>query len=1781
MEEVNNEKLVWSIIDKYFTDNPESFVSHHLESYNDFFGSGLQRIFKEKNPIKIRKDQDPKTHEFNIQCNIFLGGKDGTKIYYGKPIIYDENRDHFMFPNEARLRNMSYGITIHYDVEVEFILTSSLDQVKTETVKFFPKIFLGRFPIMLQSDLCILKGLDRMARFELGECKNDYGGYFIIDGKEKCIISQEKFGDNMLYVRDMGNDLYSHSAEIRSVSEDASKPTRTLAVRIVSPTTTLTNQQIVVSVPNVRKPVPLFILMRALGVESDKEIIEYCLLDLKKNANYIDLFIPSIHDAGHIFTQEIALKYIATMTKGKTIAHTLEVLSDYFLPHMGEMNFNEKAYFIGYMVNQLLRVYMKNEKATDRDSFLFKRIETSGELIYGLFKEYYSLQQREIYRKIDKKYYFHQGAFQNDFIGNISINMKEFFADRVVEKGFRKAFKGNWGSEEHTKRIGVVQTLNRLSYNSFLSQLRKTSLPLDSSAKLFGPRYLHSSQWGIIDPLDTPDGDYVGLHKHMSIVARITTGSSGVPIIKWLRKQCQMRLLSECSPYYISSMCRVMVNGRWAGVIASPVFTVSLFKDYRRSALIPIFFSIQWDIANNTIFIYTDGGRLCRPIFYIEDGTPSYQKKHILESLEKGNYSWLQLITGFAAKKENAGFNYNSGKIYDTVAELYSANDLNDLKESKAIIEYLDTSETETTLIAINMDSAYKREKPYTHMEIHPSLLLGIMGNQIVLPENNQLPREVFSCGQAKQAVSLYHTNFPTRIDKMGVILNYGQVPLVKTRYLEYINKEQNPCGENTIVAIMCFNGYNVEDSILFNEGAIKRGLFRTTYFSMYESHEENSKVGDTQINSHFANIESEVGVVGLKPGFDYSELDEYGLIRENTPLDDKKVVIGKVVSNLAKPGESIDASSFPKKGQTGFVDKTFITEGEQGFRIAKVRVRDERSPSIGDKFASRCGQKGTVGIIIPEEDMPFTADGIRPDIIINPHAIPSRMTIGQLIESLMGKACGLYGAFGDCTAFVNNGSKHEIFGKVLTDMGYHSSGTEILYNGQTGEQVESNIYIGPTYYMRLKHMVKDKINYRAQGPRTVLTRQTVQGRANDGGLRVGEMERDCLISHGITNFLQESMLTRGDEYFMAVCNKSGTIAIYNESYNLFMSPFVDGPIKFKGTVSADLNIENVSKHGRDFSVLRIPYAFKLLMQELQTMNIQMRIITDDNIDQMTTMTFSNNIDKLTGKSIDLNLKESAIDVSQAGEEEEEVELPSTIVRDEPVGYKSFNKLVATEFLKFKLPSGLPVPSVLDTVESIEINPEDPYMVIDKKVANASKPLDSLSKPDYMYYSDILDLYNGLKRKFIQNYGFPFATNAALKMYEMIYEMKLIDCSKDVNVFCDAELPGAFIVSINHYIKTICQSKPNFDWVGSSYYPAAAAKVGDITILGDNYGLYEKNRQNWLMGPAPNALAPGQENTTGDLTSVKELNTLVDAIHVRFSTGATLATGDAGIDVSEDYSKQESMTALLNYGQILAAILSLAPGGHLMTKQFMFNYPFSRSVIALVGFLFEEAYITKPLTSRPANSEVYIVGKNFKGISKEMTTSLLDRLASYASNGISPCDGSPLFDPATYKEIDAVILQAAEKIHGDQQVSFLREIETVIKRKPKIVPADTEQVKERVEKVWLSSFPILKIRPEDSLPNKKQNQRYQYQHSQNQQKTMPATVKPFYAETPIIVEDETPIIVEEEPAIIDEGAAAVLTLVKKSETDLPVKSILTDIAEEEKEGDEEERGEIKTKSVKL
>lgn len=1269
-----NETIPWNIIDKLFSDNPNVLVAHHIDSYNEFMLNGICQIFREHNPIVFQKEKDQKTDTFRNVSRFYLGGKNGDKIYYGKPVIYDEtgttSRVHYMYPNEARLRNMTYGVTIHYDVDVEFdnVVTTEeegggegggeggegeegggegkmVSKEKMVTITL-PQILLGKFPIMVYSNLCILTGLPKDVAYNLGEDKNDHGGYFIIDGKEKIIVSQEIFADNMLYVQTRSpDDKYSHSVEIRTVSEDTSKPERKLRVYMVAPTPRYTNGQIVVEIPNVKRPIPLFILMRALGVISDYDIIETCLLNMSENRDLIDLFRPSVHDANKIFTQRAAIEYIGVFIKGKSVIQAQHILTNFFLPQIGELNFQSKAFFLGYMVNKLVRVKANIDNPIDRDSLKFKRIKISGKLIHSLFNEYYAQQIKRIRTLLDFKYNYNSAILSERFT-DIVKEYEDIFKDRIVEEGLRRAFKGDWGGSEFTKQAGIVQDLNRLSYNSAISHLRKVNLPLDASAKVIKPRLLHGSQWSLMDPVDVPDD---GLQKHFAISAHITNGCNGSDMTRWLLKEPDINLLAlEKYPKdFLYYQTKVFVNGAWIGVVSDPELVVDRIKTCRRLSFIPVHISCSWDIQFREIQIFTDGGRACRPVYYYNNDKKAFAfqaNKTVLKLLKERKFTWNELVGGFGVKRINYNEFYNTDdmtnimKLYDNLPEGVT---FERMASRMAVLEYIDASEENNALFAFRPDDKVRYgSAQFTHSDIHPSLIFGVMGNLISFPENNQLPRNTFSCSQSKQAVSMYNTSFLQRFDKMGVVLNAGQIPLVKTRYLRYFNNEQNPYGQNAIVAIMCYNGYNVEDSILFNEGSIKRGLFRTSYYNMYETREDSKQSSGERVDSRVVNMndyqqKNAVVNAGRGEGYDYSNLDTNGLIIENTMVTEKSVLIGQVVTNSKNPGRVVDASVRPKKGQIGYVDKTYITEAanpEIPSRIAKVRIREDRAPNIGDKFASRCGQKGTVGLIIPEKDMPFTADGVRPDLIVNPHAFPSRMTIGQFVETIMAKACVVYGAFGDCTAFVNLGNKQATFGRMLQKENYSSTGTQILYNGSTGEQIESEIFIGPTYYMRLKHMVKDKINFRARGPNTNLTRQPVQGRANDGGLRIGEMERDGVIAHGATRFLQESMLVRGDNYYMAICNKTGMTAIYNPDSDVFMSPMADGPIQFNDALTDNPKLVNITRFGRSFSVVQIPYSLKLLIQELQTMNCVMRIITEDNIDQIESMSFSNNYKILSGK---------------------------------------------------------------------------------------------------------------------------------------------------------------------------------------------------------------------------------------------------------------------------------------------------------------------------------------------------------------------------------------------------------------------------------------------------------------------------------------------------------------------------------------------------------------------
>ena len=1200
MDESKIEELSLKYIDKYFNEN--TLVDHQIKSCNAFYKKDIKEIFRDLNPIKYSTNLDTDDQEDAYKINIYIGGKNVEKLYFNSPMIVEDQKRH-LFPNECRLKNITYATTIHYEIDVEFMIYNKALGKYVTFQKSFPendKYELGSFPIMLKSDLCILKSLNKDIAYQLGECRHDYGGYFIIDGKEKVIIPQEKFGDNLIYIRTLKDDKHDFSVEIRSVSEDNSKPKRTFAIR-----RDINSHNFVVDIPNVRMPIPLFIVMRALGIISDKEICKCILSDLDHNETYLELLRPSINDAGTFYTQLACLEYISCFLKLENINEVHNILTNYLLPHVGEMNYFSKALYLGYMVFETLKVIQGESQMTDRDNYMFKRVENTGTLLKNLFTEYANIMYKEIHLVLEKDVYYNKDLYddldrdEQNFDPSKS-NMVQLIKDSVfnetyIANGFKKAFKGDWGAHAHTKRLGALQDLNRLSYNSFLSHLRKVNIEMDSSSKIVGPHLLHGTQYGYLDPVDTPDGGNVGLHKHMSIMCKITDTIQYKPLYDFMHKYFNVHKLEECSYETIHKKFRLFINGRWVGMVdihdeQDPLKFKNDFIMYRRLGILHYSISINIQFKDKMIFIFSDEGRLLRPLMYF------HNEKLMMAPYDR-DFTWKRLI---------------HSDIKQT--PFVVPTDLQDDKSHYCYLEYIDPSETNMCYIAMTYT---KSTLQHTHLEIHPSLMFGIMGNQIIYPENNQLPRNLFSCGQSKQGVSLYHSNFINRIDKMGIVLNYGQKPIVRSRYFNYIHEEQHPYGENVIVAIMCHTSYNVEDAILINESAVKRGLFKTTYYNMYETMDEITQAGKNE--KRIDQVSKYELARDTKPGYNYNKLDERGLIEENTLMDDKTVVIGKV--NMIN-NEIYDSSILPKKGQLGYVDKTFIYDND-GRKLAKVRIREDRAPTIGDKFCSRCGQKGTIGNLIPEENMPFTKSGLKPDIIVNPHALPSRMTIGQLIETILAKLCCVNGMSADSTAFLNKGPKHEEIGNHLNKLGYQSEGNEILYNGLTGEQITSEIFMGPTYYMRLKHMVKDKINYRATGQRDLLTRQTNHGRANDGGLRIGEMERDGVISHGMSGFLKDSMMKRGDEYKMAICNQSGTIGLYHKQQNYFYSLLADGPIEYELTEET-AKPTLITKYGKEFSIVDIPYSFKLLMQELTSINVQMRLITSDNINALSNIRLVN-----------------------------------------------------------------------------------------------------------------------------------------------------------------------------------------------------------------------------------------------------------------------------------------------------------------------------------------------------------------------------------------------------------------------------------------------------------------------------------------------------------------------------------------------------------------------------
>jgi len=1191
---VDLEKDCWPIMDSHFKEyGTDSLVKHQLDSFNDFMSNKIPDIISQVNPLVVYHEFLEEFNKYKYEIQIRF--KD---VSFTEPIITEnDGSSNIMTPSLARLRNFTYASPLYINIEIRNIERYGENLEKENvTYEVLKNINIGKIPIMLKSDYCVLKDRNEFGVKveEEGECRYDPGGYFIVNGNEKAVVSQEKIADNKLYCFKVNktNNKTICVAEIKSMSEKAFTIPKNFSVRLIKKG----NGSVVKAVlPNIRQEIPLFILFRALGIDSDIEILKYITNDVSnKNNRILYTLEESIIEASSCVTQgdayDYIMGYVSVYGQPKDIkldterkkGYIKDMLEKDLLPHVGKDIVN-KLFYLGYMVNNLLKCYLGFRDFDDRDSYTNKRIELPGILLANLFRQYFGKMTKDMRNAVMKELNACHNKTNIKTIINES-NIYKLCKSSTIETGIKYGLAtGNWGIKSSSNKVGIAQVLSRLNYASTLSHLRRLSTPTEKTGKLIAPRKLHNTQWGTVCPAETPEGGSVGVVKNLAILTMVTNMTNPQPIYYQVENSGLIKLSElgdsegkKVSFNKMSEYGKVFINGNWLGLHPDLGSLMKKLKTLRRMSIINIYTSISWNMFDNELNIYTDGGRCTRPLLVVDttENEKGIKKSNLrisasdIDKIKRGSYKWKNLLKGLYESEYSESVNYKSNI-------------------EEGVIEYIDVEESHNCLIAMKQLDL-KKNLQYTHCELHPCSILGILASTIPYPDHNQSPRNTYQSAMGKQAMGVYSSNYQHRMDTLGHVLSYPNKPLVQTFISKYLHGNELPTGINAIVAVATYSGYNQEDSIIMNQSFIERGGFSSTFYRSYR--EDEKKQQSSGKEEKFTNPDP-LYTKNIKP-CNYDKLDPSGFVPEDTYVSGDDIIIGKVFPIKPEGGDKSkvyrDSSTALRANESGYIDKIYMNRNNEGNRFCKVRVRSDRIPTVGDKFSSRHGQKGTVGMVYQQQDMPYTKEGIVPDLIMNPHAVPSRMTIAQLLECVLGKACVNLGGYGNGTPFVN--CNFENIQSTLLGCGYEQYGNEVLYNGRTGKQMNVSIFMGPTYYQRLKHLVDDKIHSRSHGPIVQLTRQPSEGRARDGGLRFGEMERDCMIAHGTVQFLKERMLDVSDNYRLFICQRCGLKGIVNPEKEIFICK----------------NCHNQTS----FSEVRIPYACKLLMQELEAMSISPKMIT-------------------------------------------------------------------------------------------------------------------------------------------------------------------------------------------------------------------------------------------------------------------------------------------------------------------------------------------------------------------------------------------------------------------------------------------------------------------------------------------------------------------------------------------------------------------------------------------
>lgn len=1128
MDPIKTVEDKWELVPAFL--QVKGLVKQHIDSYNYFVDHDLKNIIKANE--KITSDIDPK---FYLKY---------TDITVGEPRRYDGDAlQRPITPHECRLRDITYSA--HIFVNIEYTRGGKIIRRKN--------VAIGRIPVMLRSNKCVLANKSEKELAKMSECPLDPGGYFVVKGTEKVILVQEQLSKNRIIV-EADTKKGTVSASVTSSTHERKSKSYVLTK----------HGKIYLKHNSLHEDIPIAVAFKAMGIQADREILQ---LVAGHDDIHKELFAINLEEAARlgIYTRKQALDFIGARAKAsrKPLSmrrplseEALDVLATVIMAHVPveRLNFRPKAIYIASMVRRVLMAMQDEKKVDDRDYVGNKRLELAGQLLSLLFEDLFKKFNSDLKMNIDKVLKKPNRTVEFD-----AFNQFHFNGDYITSGFVRAISTGNWSLKRFKmERAGITHVLSRLSFIAALGMMTRISSQFEKTRKVSGPRALQPSQWGMLCPSDTPEGEACGLVKNLALTTHITTDVEEEPIarIAFTLGVEDIHLLTGAELYRPDSYV-VYLNGNVLGVTRFPQRFVLQFRRLRRAGRVSEFVSVYTNHHHQTVYIASDGGRICRPLIIVDafTGHPRVTESH-MQQLKSG------------------------ARRFDDFLH-------------NGLIEYVDVNEENDANIAM-----YEHEiKPQytTHLEIEPFTILGAVAGLIPYPHHNQSPRNTYQCAMGKQGQGAIGYNQLIRIDTLLYLMLYPQQPMVKSRTIELIGYDKLPAGTNSMVAVMSYSGYDIEDALVLNKASLDRGFGRSqtmkkssTVIRKYPNgtHDRlaDAPVDDTtgKRQKRYDILEAD-GIAGV--GERVEQGDVY--VNKQTPVNANDNSSAAIMIGASNAAASVAYKSAPlsyKPPVSGYIDQVLITDTDSDQTLIKALIRQTRRPELGDKFSSRHGQKGVCGLIVQQEDMPFTDQGINPDIIMNPHGFPSRMTVGKMIELLSGKAGVITGTLQYGTAF--GGSKVEDMSALLVENGYNYAGKETLTSGITGQPLECYVYFGPIYYQRLKHMVQDKMHARARGPRAVLTRQPTEGRSRDGGLRLGEMERDCLIGYGATQLLLERLMISSDAFTVHACQKCGLMG-----YNGFC-PYCSS-----------------SKH---VVQLTIPYGTKLMLQELMAMQVVPRLVLED-----------------------------------------------------------------------------------------------------------------------------------------------------------------------------------------------------------------------------------------------------------------------------------------------------------------------------------------------------------------------------------------------------------------------------------------------------------------------------------------------------------------------------------------------------------------------------------------